>query len=81
MPTGTEGAIFPWSVSTAIVDEARGDLPVVRPEFKAGDALLFDELLLHCTGLTLGMSRPRDVIECWFFAPLCYPPKHVPIVF
>ncbi len=81
MPTGTEGAIFPWSVSTAIVDEARGELPVVRPVFKAGDALLFDELLLHCTGLTLGMTQPRYAIECWFFAPSRYPPKHVPIVF
>ena len=81
MPTGTEGAIFPWSVSMTVVDEARRDMPVVRPEFRAGDAILFDELLLHSTGLTRGMSQPRYAIECWFFAPSRYPSDHVPVVF
>jgi hypothetical protein len=81
VPTGTEGAVFPWSASLAVVDAARGEVPVVRPEFAAGDALLFDELLLHCTGVSPDMTRPRYAIECWFFAPSRYPPKHVPIVF
>jgi hypothetical protein len=80
LPTGTEGSMFPWSTSGTVVDEARGDLPIVRPTFAAGDALLFDELLLHCTGKSPGMSAPRYAIECWCFAPSRYPPKHVPVV-
>jgi hypothetical protein len=37
--------------------------------------------LLHCTGVSPDMTLPRYAIECWFFAPSRYPPKHVPIVF
>jgi hypothetical protein len=81
LATGTEGATFPWSVSREVVESAAGDTPVVRPSFAAGDALLFDELLVHSTGVTPGMTQPRYAIECWFFAPSVYPDKHVPVIF
>ena len=54
-PVGTEGAVFDWSVSQAVAEEAAGDAGIVRPVFHPGDVLLFDELFLHATA-----SEPVD---------------------
>ena len=79
--TGTEGAIFDWSVAPDRVDALAGDAPVVRPRFFAGDALLFDHLLLHRTAVDAGMTRERHAIETWLFAPSVYPEGQIPIVY
>jgi hypothetical protein len=78
--TGTGGAIFDWSVGPDVVAQLAVDSPVVRPQFRAGDALLFDDLCLHRTGVDSSMTRPRYGIEAWFFAPSSYPSGQVPIV-
>ena len=80
LPTGTEGAMFEWSVSPQIVAEAAGDVPVLRPEFGPGDALLFDHLFLHRTAAGPGMTRERYAMETWFFAPSTYPDGQIPLV-
>ena len=50
LPTGTDGALFDWSVSPTLVEEAAGGADaIVRPEFEPGDALLFDHLFVHRT--------------------------------
>jgi hypothetical protein len=79
--TGTDGALFDWSVGEGAVDRARGDLAVVRPRFEAGDAMFFDEMFLHRTGVSPEMTRDRYTIESWFFAPSSYPEAQIPIVF
>ncbi len=53
---------------------------MVRPQFGAGDVLLFDDLFLHRTGIEPGMVRPRYAIESWFFARSSYPDGQVPLV-
>jgi hypothetical protein len=78
--TGTHGAIFNWSVGDELVDRVAQDTPVVSPTFGPGDALLFDELLLHRTGIPPGMTRDRYAIESWFFAPSSYPHQQMPLV-
>lgn len=78
LETGTEGAIFDWSVSTEAV--ARVGSPV-RPELGPGDALLFDHFFLHRTGVDPGMTRERHAIESWFFAPSSYPDGQIPLVY
>lgn len=78
--TGTGGAIFDWAVGPEVVERLSVDAPVVRPEFKAGDALLFDELFLHRTAIEPTMTLPRHAIESWFFAPTSYPDGQVPLV-
>jgi Phytanoyl-CoA dioxygenase (PhyH) len=78
--TGTGGAIFDWAVGPQVVERLSVDAPVVRPEFKAGDALLFDELFLHRTAVEPTMTKPRHAIESWFFAPTSYPGGQVPLV-
>jgi hypothetical protein len=81
LATGTEGAIFDWSVSPEIVAEVSRDAPVIAPSFRAGDALLFDHLLLHRTAVHPGMTRERYAMENWMFAPSSYPDGQIPLVF
>ena len=82
LATGTDGALFDWSVSPALVSEvATGPNAVQRPEFSPGDALLFDHLFLHRTGVDPGMTRERWAIETWFFAPSAYPAGQIPLAY
>jgi len=73
LPTGTDGALFEWSVGDGAVDAWRGDLPIVHPDFQAGDAVFFDHLNVHRTGVRPGMTQSRYAIECWFFSPWHFP--------
>jgi hypothetical protein len=82
LPTGTDGALFDWSVSPALVEEVAGGADaILRPEFSPGDALLFDHLFLHRTGVSPGMTRERWAIETWFFAPSTYPEGQIPLAY
>ena len=81
VPTGTTEAVFDWSASRAVAEEAAGDVGVVRPIFEPGDALLFDELLLHATAAEPGMRSTRYAVENWFFGPSSFPSKHTPLAF
>lgn len=53
----------------------------VCPRFASGDALLFDDLLVHRTAITDQMTKPRYSIESWFFTARGFPPKDAPVVF
>lgn len=77
---GTHGSMFNWSVGPGMVSLlAEGGAPVESPLFEAGDAMLFDHLMLHRTGVRPGMTRPRWAIESWFFAPSAFPLDQVPL--
>jgi len=78
-PAGTEGAVFEWSVSQAVAEEAAGEAGIVRPVFEPGDVLLFDELFLHATAATPEMTQPRYAVECWFFGPSAFPEGYAPL--
>lgn len=78
--TGTEGAIFPWSVSPQKVEELMDGEAPSRPAFEPGDAILFDHLCLHRTATEDSMTQDRYATETWCFAPSSYPPKQVPLV-
>lgn len=58
------------------------DAPAVSPAFEPGDAVLFDQFLLHQTGARPdgSLTAARDSFECWFLAPSTYPTKWVPLV-
>ena len=80
LPTGTGGAYFDWAVGPDVVDGLKDRAPVVRPTFRAGDVMLFDELFLHRTAVDAAMTERRYAIEAWFFAPSAYPSGQVPLV-
>jgi hypothetical protein len=78
---GTDGAYFPWSIGHDLVMRECADTPTVRPTFRAGDALLFDDLLVHRTALDPSHTRERYAIESWFFGSTHYPDTSTPVVF
>jgi hypothetical protein len=80
-PTGTEGAIFDWSVGEPVVEREAEGAPIMRPIFEAGDAVLFDDMFLHRTAVGPAMARERYAIESWFFAPSHYPGDQIPVTF
>jgi hypothetical protein len=81
--TGTEGALFGWSVGPGVVEQVVQETggEVIRPQFEPGDALLFDDLFLHRTGVDPTLTTDRYAIESWFFAPSTYPSDQIPLVF
>jgi hypothetical protein len=80
LPTGDPGTFFAWTVSPQTIERELPGVSVWRPEFEAGDVLLFDHLLLHRTAADPSMSAVRYAIESWFFAPSVYPPGATPLV-
>jgi hypothetical protein len=78
--TGTGAAKFRWSVDPAAVEAVAPGTPVASPVFMPGDAVVFDQLFLHRTGVRPGMTRQRWAIESWFFAPSGAPREYFPVV-
>lgn len=78
LPSG-DGATFPWSLAEAAVRAAAEGSEIVSPVFAPGDALFFDERLVHRTAVGPDVE-PRFAIESWFVAPSSYPDKHLPVV-
>lgn len=78
--TGTSGAKFRWSVGAPVVMKEAGEVPVATPVYRAGDAVIFDPLFLHRTGVRPGMTRDRTAIETWLFAPSTKPDWHQALV-
>ncbi len=78
--TGTGGSYFTWAAGDDLVEEITGDAAVVRPEFAAGDLLIFDDLLLHRTAVSPQMTHERHAIETWCFAADAYPSGQIPLV-
>jgi hypothetical protein len=79
LATNTEEAALDYTISQRKVDEAAGEVPVIRPIFEPGDALFFDELFLHQTGSDPSMRKPRYAIENWFFGGSAFPGEYAPI--
>lgn len=79
--TGTHGTPFDWSIGDAVVDELAREVgaEIVSPSFRAGDALFFDQLFVHRSGIHPGMSKPRYAIEAWHFAGSTFPSRQIPI--
>jgi hypothetical protein len=79
LATNTEEAALDYTISQRTVDEAAGEVPVIRPIFEPGDALFFDELFLHQTGSNPAMRKPRYAIENWFFGGSAFPGEYAPL--
>lgn len=82
LPTGTDDAIFSWSISDKVAEEAAGEIPIVRPIFEPGDICLFDDVCLHRTAVDKEtMANNRYAIESWFFGPSTFPDDYIPLAF
>lgn len=76
----TDSDLGPVSISPETVLAAAGDIATSRPEFSAGDALVFDERFLHRSHFAPGMTRDRYALECWMFAVDHFPSDYVPLL-
>lgn len=76
VPTGAPGAHFDWDVSPVTVEEIRGESQVLSPDFAAGDAVFFDQFLLHRTGVKPTIHEVRYALESWFFTPWSKPDRY-----
>jgi hypothetical protein len=79
LPTGTDDAFVPGQVSDAKAAEVTVQAPVVRPTFEPGDALFFDQWLLHRTSCDPALHKRRLGLECWFFHGSGFPAGLTPI--
>ena len=77
--TGGEGTFLASVVGQEDAERAAGDTPIVRPIFEPGDALFFDELLLHKTAADPSMAHPRFALESWFFGGSAFPREYAPV--
>ena len=75
---GTDGAIADWTIGSAQVLEAAGS-SIATPRFEPGDALLFDQFLVHRTAGRPEQTLKRWALESWFFAPSAMPADHHPL--
>jgi hypothetical protein len=73
LETGTCGSIFPNSIGNALVERVAGADTIVRPRFRAGDGLLFDDRLVHRSAVSEGMTGYRYAVESWFFSASSFP--------
>jgi hypothetical protein len=62
-----------------VIGEILDQTPPAAPVLESGDALLFDEMTLHRTGLKPWTEPSRDVSITWFFAPSRFPRDGTPM--
>jgi hypothetical protein len=77
--TQTDEAFLDIAISQRKAEEAAGDTPIIRPIFEPGDALFFDEMFLHQTGVDPAMPNPRFALENWFFGSSSFPVDYAPV--
>lgn len=68
------------SLSTKLVEELKQQYSSVLPHFLPGDAIMFDEKLVHRTATGEHLSENRYALESWFFAPSHTAPTYVPFM-
>ncbi len=73
LETGTCGSVFPNSIGHELVTRIAEPEGIVRPVFRAGDALLFDERFVHRSAVSDGMTGHRYAVESWFFPASNFP--------
>jgi hypothetical protein len=77
---GTGDAPYPWAVGDSAARAAAGTVGLVRPVFREGDAIFFDQMNLHRTSGGPGMTKTRYAVESWWFAPSHYPNNLLPLL-
>jgi hypothetical protein len=69
-----------YGLASNLLETLALDAAVV-PLFEPGDALLFDDLLVHRTAMSERMTKVRYSIENWLFAPSAFGLAHDALVF
>ena len=76
----TAGGIVPFAIPFETVDEIAAVTGVVNPEFRAGDAIFFDDRFVHRTALGPGLSQTRLALESWFFGATSFATEYTSLL-
>jgi ectoine hydroxylase-related dioxygenase (phytanoyl-CoA dioxygenase family) len=80
-----ETEVFPldngFMIPAERFEQVAAGAPKVSPRYDPGDAMIFDEMLIHRTNTDPAMDGLRYSIESWFFAPAGHPTELGPVVF
>jgi hypothetical protein len=68
-----EGSLVEWEIDPDALRDFTGDLPRVELEMQPGDAVIFDEMLVHGTVARLDMPDRRYGADAWFFSVSGFP--------
>jgi hypothetical protein len=79
LPTQTEEGAFSIAIAQHLVDDAAGAARWVSPRFEPGDALLFDELMVHRSGALANPTVDRYAVEMWIFGASTVPEGYAAI--
>lgn len=63
----TTDGIVPYAIPFDTVADITAVTGETNPEFRAGDAIFFDDRFVHRTSLGPGLSQTRLAVESWFF--------------
>jgi hypothetical protein len=77
--TGSDEAIFSWSVGQDQLAAKQSDFQPVSPVFNPGDAFFFDHFNLHRTQYRESFTALRYAIETWFFSSSNFPKNQIPL--
>ena len=67
LPAGGPNAAVSWEIAEETVYRTLGKENAWYPEFRLGDAFLFNHTHVHRTHLTPSMTKDRYALECWMF--------------
>jgi len=70
---------FDWAVAPETIDRELPGAEIRRPQFCAGDVMLFDHLCVHRTAADPDMADTRYAVESWFFGASGFPEKYIPL--
>jgi hypothetical protein len=68
-----EGSAVPWEIRPDALAEATAGVAPIELVLDAGDAILFDEMLVHSTITHEGMTARRYCADAWFFPVSRFP--------
>jgi hypothetical protein len=68
-----EGSAVPWEIGENAMAVVTRDVEPIELVLDAGDAIMFDEMLIHSTITRDGMTKPRYCADAWFFPVSQFP--------
>lgn len=81
LPLDVESEV-PWEIRRDALAEATAGVEAMELVLRPGDAVLFDEMLLHTTVTHDRMSTPRHCADAWFFPRSAFPTDlYIPLAY
>ena len=81
LPLNADSAV-PWEIERTAMTAAGEGVAPVELVLEPGDAVLFDEMLVHSTITNSSMTEPRYCADAWFFPVSAFPADlYIPLAY